>query len=57
MYQEETVSFVPSLPPELEEAKRAGMIAAANPAMEEEDEGIEVRMLQDVPIYQGWYSV
>ena len=54
MYQEETVSFVPSLPPELEEAKRAGMIAAANPAMEEEDEGIEVRMLQDVPIDQGW---
>ena len=37
------MSFVPSLPPELEEAKRAGMIAA-DPAVEEEDEGIEVRV-------------
>ena len=41
---QERMSFVPSLPPELEEAKRAGMIAAADPAVEEEDEGIEVRV-------------
>ena len=37
---------MPALPPELEEAKRAGMMAA-NPVLEEEDdeqEDIEVRL-------------
>ena len=41
------VSFVPTLPPELEEAKRAGMIGM-NPVLEEDDDDqgdIEVRLV------------
>ena len=35
-------SFVPALPPELEEAKRAGIISAANnPVLESEDDDQE----------------
>ena len=43
------VSFVPTLPPELEEAKRSGMIG--NPVLEEEDDDqgdIEVRLVGGV---------
>ena len=52
MFQDERNkgSFVPALPPELEEAKRAGMMAA-NPVPESEDddqEDIEVRLTDRV---------
>ena len=52
MYQDDRgkVSFVPTFPPELEEAKRAGMMAV-NPVLEEEDDDqgdIEVRLVGGV---------
>ena len=58
MYQDDRdkVSFVPTLPPELEEAKRAGFIAM-NPVQEEEDDDqgdTEVRLVGMAPRVNEW---
>ena len=61
MYQDDRgkVSFVPTFPPELEEAKRTGMMAM-NPVQEEEDDDqgdTEVRLLDRVAIFHHCFHL